>query len=137
MLFRSKGVYHSYKNGTQKEFDVPGPVRDIVSSFYWFRLQEALPGKSVHTTVNSEEKNWDLNIQVLGLQTKVIRGLDSVDTFYVEPKTSLKGVFFSRGRVWVYFTADSRRVPVWVQFKTPFGPVNGVLDVRHGQSTKL
>ncbi len=124
-----KGSYYSYKNGTRKEFEIPGPVHDIVSAFYWFRLQEASVGKSVNTTVCSEEKNWAAEIKVIGVTAKVIRGLGAVDTFYVEPKSSLRGVFYDRGRVWVYFTADQKRVPVWVVFKTPFGPVNGVLKV--------
>ncbi len=125
-----RAAYHSNKNGTKKEFEISGPTHDIVSAFYWFRLQEAVVGKSARAVVSSEEKSWDVEIKVLGLQTKVIRGLGSLGTFYVEPKTSLKGVFFNRGRVWVYFTADPRRVPVWVQFKTPFGPVNGVLKAQ-------
>ena len=122
-----RGTYHSYKNGTRKEFEIPGAIHDIVSAFYWFRLQPVSVGGSAKTLVNSEEKNWDAEIRVLGTQTKAIRGFGLVDTFYVEPKSSLKGVFFDRGRVWVYFTADPHRVPVWVQFKTPFGPINGVL----------
>ena len=126
-----KAFYRSYKNGARKEFEIAGPVHDIVSAFYWFRLQEASPGLGVRTIVNSEEENWDLEIKTLGLQTKVIRGLGSAPTLCVEPKTSLKGALYSRGRVWVYFTADKYRRPVWFLFKTPFGPVNGVLNVRN------
>ena len=125
-----KGLYHSYKDGSRKEFRIDGPVHDIVSAFYWFRLQEASPGQSVKTVVNSEEKTWDLEVKTLGLANKVIHELGTIGTLYVEPKTSLKGALYSRGRVWVYFTADKRRMPVWVLFKTPFGPVNGVLSVR-------
>ncbi len=123
-----KAVYFSHKNKTRKEFAIPGNVHDVVSAFYWFRLQEARVGQGVHAQVSSEEKTWDLDVQVLSAQIKEIRSLGSLATFCVEPKTKLKGVFYSRGRVWVYFTADSRRTPVWIQFKTPFGPVNGVLS---------
>lgn len=126
---RKKGHYRSYKNGTEKDFDVPGPVHDIVSAFYWFRLQDVPPGRSAKAVVNSEEQNWDLEVSAIGLEAKEIRGMGRVGTLCVEPKSRLKGALYSRGRVWVYFTADGMRKPVWFLFRTPFGPVQGVLSV--------
>lgn len=123
-----KGYYESYKNGTKKEFEIAGEVHDIMSAFFWCRRQMVPPGKSVHTTVSSEEKDWDLELKALSLETKEIRGVGTVDTILYEPKTKLKGMLYQRGRVWVYMTTDSRRLPVWIVFKTPFGPVTGVLQ---------
>lgn len=127
---KKKGHYRSHKNGTEKDFDIPGDVHDIISAFYWFRRQDAPPGRAVKTVVNSEEKNWDLEVLPLRLEAKAIRGMGSVDTLCVEPKTRLKGILYDRGRVWVYFTADSARRPVWFQFKTPYGAVNGVINAK-------
>ncbi len=127
---RKKGRYLSHKDGTRKEFEIGGFVHDIVSAFYWFRGQDTPPGSSARTVVSSEEKDWELEVQALGLERKAIRDMGSVGTIRVEPKTRLKGALYNRGRVWVYFTSDSRRVPVWFHFKTPFGPVNGVLNYR-------
>ncbi len=122
-----KGYYESLKNGEKKEFEIGGYVHDVISAFFWVRRQILEPGKSVHTVVSSEEKDHDLEIQVLKREQKEFRGKGSVDTILVEPKTSLKGVLYSRGRVWIYLSADENRIPLWIMLKTPFGPINGVL----------
>ena len=78
--------------------------------------------------VSSEQKDWELEVDVLKQETRSIRKQGSIDTILVEPKTSLKGALYDRGRVWVNFSADKHRVPVWITLKTPFGPIIGVLD---------
>lgn len=122
-----KGYYESFHNGSKKEIDIPGPVHDILSVFYWFRRQPLRVGESLHAVVNSEEKNWDMELCVLGQEVKELRGMGSLWTFVVEPKTKLKGILYKRGRAWVHYTCDQKRVPVLVTLKTPFGPVIGVL----------
>ncbi len=121
------GVYESLLNHSKKEIEIPGLVHDAVSAFYWFRLQNVGVGKSLRTVVNSREKNWDLEIQVLSSHRKELRGRGVFPTILVEPKTLYRDVLYDRGRAWVYFTTDKQRVPLWVTIKTPFGPVHGVL----------
>lgn len=124
---KNKVYYESLKNGSKKEIDIPGPVQDFLSAFFWFRMQDVQVGESVSTTVNGEEKNWDLKIHCLRREPKELRGGQVYDTFMVEPKTKLKGALYNKGRAWVHFTADKRRLPVLFTLKTPFGPVIGVL----------
>jgi hypothetical protein len=120
------GHYHSLLNGTRKDFSTGGAVQDILSAFYWFRTQEVQPGRSIHVPVSSEEKDYDVEIRVLRTEKKGFHG-QTIDTLVIEPKTSLKGILYDRGRVLVYFTTDAKRVPLWIAFQTPFGPVVGVL----------
>ncbi len=127
---KKKGYYESLKNGEKKEFEIGGYVHDVISAFFWVRRQILEPGKSVRTIVSSEEKDHDLEVQVLRREQKEIKGRGSVDTLLVEPKTSLKGVLYSRGRVWIYLSADAKRIPIWIMLKTPFGPINGVLKTQ-------
>ena len=124
---RKKGYWESVKNGTKKTVDIPGPVHDFLSAFFWFRLQPITVGKPVRTVINAEERNWDLEIDVQKLEKKEFRNREPLWTVRVEPKSRLKGMLYDRGQSWVYFTVDARRVPVWVTLKTPFGPVNAVL----------
>ncbi len=129
-----KGLYESFRNGEKKEVEIPWPVHDLVSAFYWFRLQPAKPGDKIKTRVSSEEKTYDLELDVMRQETKELRGGQVVDTLAVEPKTRLQGILYSRGRAWVHFTSDARRVPVLITLKTPFGPVVGAL--RPSSATK-
>ncbi len=122
-----KGRYQSFENGSTKEFELLGPVHDFLSAFYWFRLQPAKPGDALKTIVNDDEKNWNLEFRVLRREKKELRGGRVYETLVVEPRTKLKGVLYKRGRAWVYFTADEKRIPVLIRIQTPFGPVVGVL----------
>ena len=132
---KERGFYESFLNKNKKEISIPARVQDVLSAFFWFRLQSIAVGKSLHTFVNSEEKNWDLEIQVLGLETKELRGGRVLRLVLVEPKTRLKGILYKRGRVWVYFTSDQKRTPVSIILKTPFGPIVGNLHV--SKTTKV
>lgn len=122
-----KAFYESLKNGSKKEFSIHTPVQDILSAFFWVRRQPMELGKSFKTTVNSDEKDWDLELEVIRRENKELRGRGVFDTILIEPKTRLKGVLEKRGRVWIHLKNDAFRTPICITFKTPFGPVVGVL----------
>ena len=124
---KKKGFYESLKNGSKKEFDVSVPVHDVISAFYWVRRQALVPGGSVKTTVNNGEKDYGLEVSVLRREAKELRDGGVLDTLLIEPRTRLKGMLDKRGRVWIHLKNDAARTPVWITFKTPFGPVVGVL----------
>jgi hypothetical protein len=78
--------------------------------------------------VNSDEKNWRLEIQVEKFRRKwEIRRLGMFDAFYVEPLAEFKGLVERRGRVWIWISADRRRLPLLVKSKLPFGSVTATL----------
>jgi len=129
---KGKIFYESFRNKSKKEFELPSKVQDFLSAFYWFRVQPAVVGKSLHTVVNSEAENWDLELAVLKQEIKEFKDGRAIPVILVEPKTRLKGMLYQRGRVWVYFSADQKRLPVWVTLRTPFGPVSGVLRPSQG-----
>ncbi len=124
---QKKIFYESLKNGTKKEYPLDADVQDFLSAFYWFRLQPVKVGQNVHTLVNDEEENWDLEIRCLKTEVKELRGGAVIDTFVVEPKTRLRGVLYARGRAWVHFSAGPERAPIHFTLSTPFGPIVGVL----------
>ena len=125
-----KGFFESVRNKSKEAFAAPASAQDFLSAFYWFRTQDIKVGKCVRTVINDKGKSWDLEIDILKREIKELRGGRVMDSVLVEPKTSYNGVLYNRGRVWVYVTADSRRVPFWVKIATPFGPVVGVLRVK-------
>lgn len=124
---KKKAYYESLLNGTKSQMDITSKVHDFLSAFYWFRLQVTQVGEKHHTVLHNKGKNYDLEIDVQRREKKELKGGVVIDTIVVEPKTRLKDVLYRRGRAWVYFTADEKRMPVWVTISTPFGPVVGVL----------
>ena len=124
---QKKAFYESFLNKSKKELPIEGPVHDLLSAFYRFRLQPVRVGDKWRTTVSSDEKNWDLEMDVLRIETKHFRKRPSVRALLVEPKTRLEGVLYNRGRSWVHFSTDRSRTPVWITIHSRFGAVLGVL----------
>ncbi len=122
-----KGRYESMRSGEKKEFDISVPVHDAISAFYWVRRQPLTPDRSARTTVNNGEKDYALEVDVLRRETKEVRGRGRYDTLLIEPKSRYQGILDKRGRVWVHLNNDASRTPVMVTFRTPFGPIVGVL----------
>jgi len=125
---KHRGYYESLLNKTKKEFDIPYRVHDILSAFYYFRTLDVRPNSTVTLDVNSEEKNWKANMNILGTESLEILRHGVYKVFCVEPKAPFKGVIAKRSKAWVYFTIDENRVPVSIKIRVPFGFVVGVLE---------
>lgn len=124
---KHRGYYESLLNKSKKEFDIPARVQDLVSSFYYFRTLDVVPNSTIILDVNADEKNWKVHMDVLGTQELDIRRIGAYNVFCLEPKTPFKGVLARRGKTWVYFTADEKRVPVFIKIWVKFGYVTGIL----------
>lgn len=127
-LSKRTAHYESFLNGSKKEIPLEGPTQDVLSAFYWFRGRPVKVGDALRTWINADEKNWEAEIRILRTERLEIRKLGTFDVILVEPVAAFKGVLTGRGRAWVYFTADKRRIPVMIKLKTPFGAVVGILD---------
>ncbi len=98
-----------------------------ISAFFWVRRQAFIAGRSVRTTVNNGEKDYGLEVDLLRRETRELRGQGVLDTLLVEPRSRYQGILDKRGRVWVHLKNDAARTPLIVTFRTPFGPIVGVL----------
>ncbi len=103
-------------------------MHDILGAFYWFRLQNYQVGGAVSTQVNADEKNWEFSVKIAKTERLEIRHLGAFDVFVAEPSAKFKGVLVDRGKAWVSFTADERRIPVRIKLATRYGPATGVLE---------
>ena len=118
-------VFH--KTGQTKDFSVTLPVHDVLSTFYWVRRQELVPGRSLTTILSCDQKDWIVEIDVLRREVKRLRGHGIVDAILIEPKAEISGVTEHQEKLWVYLKNDARRTPLYIRLKTRFGPVVGVL----------
>jgi hypothetical protein len=123
-----KGYYESILNKTKKEFTIPANVHDLVSAFYYFRTLDVKPNSKVILDVNADERNWKVNMFVKEAQELEILRHGVHKVVCVEPKAPFKGVISKRGKVWIYFSVDEERVPVFIKIRIPFGFVVGVLE---------
>jgi len=129
-----KAFYHSLLNGSKKEMTIPYGIHDPLSAFYAFRQEPVDIGQTLRMTVNSDEKNWDVDLVIRRTQVLELKGVGVFPCIEVEPVTRLKGLLVERGRLWAYLSVDERRIPVMFKITTPWGTVSGAL--RKGGSLK-
>ncbi|MEI8176008.1 MAG: DUF3108 domain-containing protein [Candidatus Omnitrophota bacterium] len=125
-----RGHFESRLSHSKKEFDIPPRVQDLASVFYYFRTLDVVENSKVTIDVNADERNWKVDMNVLGTEYLPIRRKGIHKVFCVAPKAPFKGVISKRGKVWVYFSADAERIPLFIKIRIPFGFVVGVLERR-------
>ena len=126
---RHLATYRSLINERSvKEVFVPEDVQDLLSVLYWLRRQPIQAGRPLTVPIYSDEKIYTTEIRPLKTLRLELRRRGTFPCVMVEPAAAFKGVFVRRGRVWAYLSADERRVPLFVNISTPWGPMTGVID---------
>lgn len=129
-------TYESFVNREIKEFlheavkrvPIPPHTQDPLSAFFVLRLQPVTIGTPLLVDIYSDEKYFHTEIKVLKTLTLELRRLGVFPVVQIEPVARFKGLLVKRGRVDMYLTADSARVPVLIQLWTPWGLVTGTID---------
>lgn len=117
-----------YSNGkVTKHLELAEDAQDALSAIYYFRLQDIVVGMPLIYNVNADEKNYRMTFEVLRAGTVSISGMETFPAVLIEPKARLKGIFTRKGRAWVWFSADSRRIPLVIKVKFALGTVNTYL----------
>jgi hypothetical protein len=118
------------KHNEKQTFDIPPRVQDSLSSLYYFRTKDGIAvGKSVFIDVHESEKNWQLEIKVLGKE-KVTTPVGTFNTLKVQALVRYEGLFMDKGDVFIWFTDDEKKVPVLVKGKIKIGSITATLISR-------
>lgn len=111
---------YDLKAGIRKhaEFDIPSCVSDVVSGFFYISSLPLTSGFSGTFPVNDGGKTTDIKIDVEGQNTvKLPAGEFQTLRVKAEP---IAGPMKGKGVVWVWFSDDSRRIPVQMKSKLGF-----------------
>ena len=115
-------IIESSKTGT-----VPAWVQDVLSALYYVRTKELVVGQDVVVDAHSGDLSWPLKVKVLRRE-KVSVPAGDFDCFVVEPGLrDDAGIFQAKGRLLVWLTADSRKVPVLLRSQIVVGAVEARL----------
>ena len=123
---KGKALYSDYRNNEEAEFQVPSPVFDPLSGFYYFRTLELVIGEPVYITVFDNKKIWDVEVQVLRKETVTLPA-GTFDTIVVKPLLKSEGIFSKKGEVHIWLTDDEKHIPVQVTLKVKIGSVTATL----------
>jgi hypothetical protein len=106
--------------------DIPPYVQDVLSTLYYVRTQHLEVGQVLYVTNHSGRKIYPLAVRVHRRElVKVPSG--TFDCFVVEPMLKAGGLFKHEGRIWVWLTADQKKMPVLMKTKVIIGTIDAKL----------
>ena len=124
------------KNGAEAKstFNVSGNTQDIISMIYKLRtvdLGALKPGQSKVFVIVFDQKEYPVSVKMLGRETISAGNLGAKDCFKMSISANtnkLKGT--DKNLIW--FTNDSRKIPVMVKFSIPVGTGQMLLSTAAG-----
>jgi len=112
---------------SKKHGIIPAYVQDVLSSLYYVRTKELVIGQDVIVDAHSGDLSWPLKIKVL-TKEKVTVPAGTFECFVVEPALREDaGIFQQKGKLLIWLTADSRKIPVLMRSQIVVGSVEARL----------
>jgi hypothetical protein len=109
-----------------EENDIPGCVTDVLSGLMYLRSLPLIVGTTYTFPLNDGGKTVDVTAKVEAKETvKVPAG--TFQTIRVSPEGN-SGPLKSKGKVWIWYTDDARRIPVQMRGKMFWGTLNLKLE---------
>ncbi len=111
------GIHKS--SGRIRAMTISPNAQDALSCLYSYRVADIEIGKPTFISVNADEKNWNLEVNAVEMQMVNVANQGIFDAFLVEPLAKFKGIFLRKGKLWIWFSSDARRLPLVVKTKIP------------------
>lgn len=115
------------KEFKEKRIEIPDKTQDILSAFYWTRTQDFTVGDSLFINVTVDGVNAVTKV--------VVHRLETIDTIFgekeclvIEPVLTQEGIFKQTGKILIWLTNDSFKIPVLVESKVVFGSFKAILE---------
>lgn len=123
-ILPEKGLVIKRKNSqTLDSLRIRGPVQDVLSAFYWVRTQPLAVGKVLEVEAVDDLKAYRLAIKVLARENVKLKA-GTFDCYKIQPILLGEGLFKAKGEVFIWVTADERRIPVKMKSKIFIGSIS-------------
>lgn len=99
---------------------------DSLSSVYYVRSLELVPGKSVFVDIYDCKRLWNAEVKVLRRE-EVRTPLGTFKAIVVKPLLKAEGFFPRSGDLTVWLTDDTLRIPLMMTTKVKVGKISAVL----------
>ncbi|SFU15702.1 Protein of unknown function [Algoriphagus locisalis] len=119
-----------------KDFDLPGQVQDLVSGFYYLRLQELKdlkPGESIVIRGFFDKEIYNIKLIYEGTET-LETNLGKKETYIFSPQLPKNKLFRGEFPVKVWVTKDQNKIPVKIKANLFIGSLN--LDIISAKGLK-
>ncbi len=110
-------------SGIKKHVETPIPpcVTDSLSAIFYAASQPMTVGKSFQFPLGDSTRTVKVTMRVEGRE-QITTPAGTFQTLRVEP-TADAGVVKSRGNIWIWYTDDSRRIPVQMRARLFWGTI--------------
>jgi hypothetical protein len=125
-----EGVAQLIDDGDRKgNYPIPPWVQDALSALFWVRTLPFAEDTVLVVPTHDVNKTYNLQV-VVGEKEMVTTPAGNFECYKVEPRLESGGIFKKDkgGRIWIWFTADDRKLPVLMQSKVFFGHVTAELE---------
>ena len=109
-----------------KTLPIPPSTQDFLSALYYFRALSIDVGEAVAMANHSGGKNYPIYVKVLGRE-RVTVPAGTFDCIVVEPVLQTSSIFEHKGKLTIWLTDDSLKMPVLMRSKVVVGAFEAVL----------
>ena len=118
----------------QEQFAIPDCVHDILSALYYVRSQPLEVGQSMEFPLNDGSRTMPIRLEVQAIE-EVQTEVGKFQAVRVEPDVFSGHLFKQKGRMFVWFTNDARRIPVQLKAQIGIGTIIASLaGIEHEES---
>lgn len=116
-----KAYYKNFIDKSEKNFDIPIGVHDVLSAYYSFMLLPLRIGDKIDFYVSNNEKNYQSYclVQSKALVRLPAFGKKEYEAFLIQPYARFRGAKVDKGNVYAYFSCDKRRLLLLAKIKGP------------------
>ncbi len=117
-----------YDSGKMQKGTIPENIQDVLTALYYMRTIDIKVGQEYTFSAHSGDLSWPLVVKVLKKEKKKTNA-GTFKCFVVEPLVRKQaGIVNAEGKMQVWITADSKKMPVYLKAKIPIGAVNASLE---------
>ncbi len=111
---------------TETKIFIPGKTHDMLSGFYWMRLQKLTVGDTIFTNVTVDGKNYNAGIKILRKE-KIQSIFGQTECLVLEPILKSDSIFKQSGKMLIWITNDDNKIPLKIESKIIFGHFRATL----------
>ena len=109
------------KENKHEEHDISGCVTDMLSAIYYVASLPLQPGKTYDFPINDGGPSLTVAVHVEARES-IKTAAGTFNTIRVQPETSVPALR-DKGKVWIWYSDDSARVPVQMRARLSWGPI--------------
>ena len=105
-------------------------TRDVLAALYYVRTLDFEPGQAVAMANHASGKNYPIYIKMIGRE-RVSVPAGEFDCVVIEPVLETSAIFENKGKLTIWLTDDTVRMPVMMRSKVIVGAFEAVLEEYH------